>query len=131
MFLKKNGFTIIEVVVASIILVVSLLGGVVFLSANRNNLVYATNQRLATWSAIYKIEQLKSATYTDTGWDAILNNTFPGSTTENLPISGKSFIRKTTITDIGVGPDYKQATVEMNWGKPTPPVSLTTYISAK
>ena len=116
---SKAGFTIIEVVLSSITLVVSLLGGVVFLSANRNNLSYASLQRLATWGAVYKIEQLKSMDY----------SALPVSGTENLTISGKSFTRKTTITDISG--NYKQATVEMGWVQDKFPVSLTTYISDK
>jgi type II secretory pathway pseudopilin PulG len=129
MFLKKNGFTIIEIVVASLILLLSLLGGVTFFSLNSNNLSYATRQRLATWGAVYKIEQLKSATYTDTYNDSILNAGTYGPENNNPPIPGYSFTRTTTITNMAAG--YKQVTVSVNWGKPTPPVSLTTYISPR
>jgi len=126
---NKSGFTIVEVIIATIILVISLLGGVAFFSLNRNNLSYANRQRLATWAAIDKIEQLKSATYTDT----LLNSGPP--TTEILPISGYSFTRTTKIADIGAGPDdYKQATVSVSWVQGNFPsslttLSLTTYIS--
>jgi len=127
MFLKKNGFTIIEVVVASIILIISLLGGVIFLSANRSNLAYASQQRLATWGAIYKIEQLESATYADT--NPLL---YVGTTSEpSLVISGKSFTRTTAISYPETGKDYKQAIVSVSWPQGKAPVSLTTYISDK
>ena len=125
---KKAGFTLVEVIIATIILAISLLGGVAFFSLNRNNLSYANRQRLATWGAVYKIEQLKSATYTDT----LLNS---GSlTTEILPISGYSFTRKTTITNISG--NYKQADVSVSWVQGKFPsslttLSLTTYISDK
>src|SRR5450759_861357 len=56
----SNGFTLVEVIIATIILGISLLGGVAFFSLNRNNLSYANRQRLATWGAVYKIEQLAS-----------------------------------------------------------------------
>ena len=127
---KKAGFTLVEVIIATIILGISLLGGVAFFSLNRNNLVYANLQRLATWGAVYKIEQLKSVTYTDT----LLNT---GSlTTEILPISGYSFTRTTLIADIDVAPYYKQATVSVSWVQGKFPsslttLSLTTYISDK
>jgi len=120
MRLKKSGFTLIEVILASIILIISILGGTAFFSINRKSLVFATCQRLATWSAIYKIEELKSMDYAAL---ALL----PSPTTENnLSISGKFFQRKTTISDIG---GYKQVTVAMDWGQGNFPVSLTTYIS--
>ena len=119
---NKAGFTIVEVIIATVILVMSLLGGVVCFSANRKNLAYANLQRLATWNAIYNMERLKSADY------AGLTS---GTTTENIFLSGKPFQRRTTIQNIGGGPDYKQVTVAMDWGSGTFPLSLTTYISAR
>ncbi|MFH2068225.1 MAG: prepilin-type N-terminal cleavage/methylation domain-containing protein [Candidatus Omnitrophota bacterium] len=122
---KKAGFTLAEVIIATIILIISLLGGIAFFSLNRNNLSYANRQRLATWGAVYKIEQLKSMNYSD--MELLLSPAIEN----NLNISGKIFTRKTTITDIGAGPDYKQVTVEMGWNPGSFPVSLTTYISPK
>lgn len=120
MRLKKSGFTLIEVILASIILIISILGGTAFFSINRKSLVFATCQRLATWSAIYKIEELKSMDY-------------PPTITSDPPwqYKGRTFTRLTTIIDGPTG-NYKQVTVSVNWGEPTlAPVSLTTYISAK
>ena len=128
---NKSGFTIVEVIIATIILVISLLGGVAFFSLNRNNLSYANRQRLATWAAIYKIEELKSMNYA-----ALVS---PSTTIEPPPpltISGYSFTRTTTITNPVPGLDYKQATVYVSWNQgnfpPSPTtLSLTTYISEK
>lgn len=119
---KKGGFTIVEVILASLILAISLIGGAVFLSANRTNLVYATRQRLATWAAIYKVEQLKSADYTSSLLTA-------GTTNESLTLNNDPFTRRTIVTDIGG--NYKQVTVSMDWGNGKFPLSLTTYIAPK
>ncbi|MFA5393181.1 MAG: prepilin-type N-terminal cleavage/methylation domain-containing protein [Candidatus Ratteibacteria bacterium] len=119
----KKGFTIVEVIIATIILVISLLGGVAFFSLNRNNLSYADCQRLANWTAIYKIEQLKSMDYPPT-------ITFDPT----WQYKGKTFTRTTTsntITEDPTGNFIRAYTVSVNWGEATPPVSLTTYISEK
>ena len=116
-----------EVIIASIILVLSLLGGIAFFYLNRNNLSYANRQRLATWAAVYKIEGLRSTPY------SLLPS--PGSTIENnLPVSGYFFTRTTTIADING--NYKQATVRVDWNQLSFPsslttLSLTTYLAEK
>ena len=115
-----TGFTIIEVLLSTIILAICLIGGAFFFSANRKNLIYATYQRLAGWSGISKLEELKSADY------SLLTDTI---TVEGLTISGHTFQRRTTIEDIDG--KYKEVKVEMDWGKGTFPVSLTTRISEK
>ena len=122
---KKAGFTLVEVIVATIILVISLLGGTAFFFLNRNNLSRANLQRLATWCAVYKIEQLKSMPYSD-----LVLITSP-TIENNLPISGYYFNRTTVPV---VGPNYTQETVSVSWVQGNLPsslttLSLTTYIS--
>ncbi len=125
---KKTGFTLVEVIIATIILVISIIGGTAFFFLNRNNLSFANRQRLATWAAVYKIEELKNMNYSAL---ALL----PSPAIENnLPVSGYSFTRTTTITDISG--NYKQATVKMDWEQPSFPsslrtLSLTTYIAER
>ena len=113
------GFTIIEVLLSTIILAISLVGGTLLFSANRKNLTYAAYQTLATWSGVSKLEELKSADYS-----SLIN----GITIETPVISGHNFQRKTTIKDVS---GYKEVNVEVDWGKGTFPVSLTTYVSEK
>lgn len=117
---KKAGFTLVEVIVATIVLVISIIGGTAFFFLNRNNLSYANRQRLATWAAVYKIEQLKSMNYSDLP---------TADETENPTISEYSFTRTTTITDISG--HYKQADVSVSWVQGNLPSSLTTYIAEK
>ena len=97
----------------------SLIGGAFVFTANRKNLTYAACQKLAGWSAVSKLEELKGADY------SLLTDTI---TIENLTISGYNFQRKTTIQ---AGVNLSTVTVALDWGKGTFPVSLTTYISGK
>ena len=119
----EKGFTIIEVMLASFILLVSLIGGSVFFFSNRRNLVYATRERLAMWSAIYKVEELKGADY------GMIN-----PETENISLSGISARRITTVEEIDEddppdGTDYKKITVKVDWGSGE--TSLVSYIAPK
>ena len=119
----KKGFTIIEVTLASFILLVSLIGGSVFFFSNRRNLVYATRERLAMWSALYKVEELKGTDY------GMIN-----PETENISLSGISARRITTVEEIDEDDppddtDYKKITVKVNWGSGE--ISLVTYIAPK
>jgi len=120
----KKGFTIIEVMIASLILLISLVGGTVFFFSNRRNLVYATRERLAMWSALYKVEELKGRDYSAVN---------PGS--ENISLSGISAQRITTVEEIDADEppdgtaDYKQVMVKVNWGNGE--TSLVTFIAPK
>ena len=119
----NKGFTLVEVIIATIILILSLLGGVAFFNLNRNNLSYANYQRLATWAAIYKIEELKSMPYP------------PASVSDTWQYKGVTFTRIPTIVNDPTG-NYKQATVSVSWVQGSFPssltkLSLTTYISER
>jgi len=111
----------IEVLIASLILLISVIGGVAFFSANHANLIYSTQQRLAIWSAADKLEELKGADYNS------LN-----SEIENITLSKYTAQRTTTVVDIdedGGGTDYKEVTVEVDWGEGND--ALVTYITPK
>ena len=119
----NKGFTLVEVIIATIILILSLLGGVAFFNLNRNNLSYANYQRLATWAAIYKIEELKSMPYP------------PAGTSDTWQYKSVTFTRVPTIVNDPTG-NYKQATVSVSWVQKSFPssltkLSLTTYISER
>ncbi len=113
------GFTIFEILLATVILAICIIGGAAFFSANRKSLAYASTKDLATWSAVSRMEELKSAAY------ASLTS---GTTTQTITISGRSVQRRTTIQ---AGVSLSTVTVEMDWGAGTFPVSMTTYISIK
>jgi prepilin-type N-terminal cleavage/methylation domain-containing protein len=56
---KKNGFTLIEVLLATVLIALGFIAGSVFFYANRKNLYNARLERYATWAAIKKIEEIK------------------------------------------------------------------------
>ncbi len=117
----QKGFTLVEIILASLLLLITLIGGVVFLSANRKNLVFASRQRLATWAAVSKMEGLKSTDY-----HSLQNSS------ENITLSGKPFHRTVTVENIdedGGGTDYKKVTVGVSWSGGN--LSLVTYIAPK
>lgn len=113
----KEGFTIIEFLVATVILMIALIGTSAFFYTNRRNLVYANLERLSTWSAIEKLEALKSGSYS-----AVV------SSTETVSLSGSSAQRTTTVQTVNEGGiTFKQVTVQVNWG--TGNLSLVSYIA--
>ena len=128
MLAKKRGFTILEIILASLILVITVLGGAAFLSANKKNLVLANRQNLATWAAVSKMEELKSSPYVS----------LASLPTENITLSGKSFQRTVAVEEIDEdadgGTDYKKITVTVTYsggGVSSVPVSMVTYIAPR
>ncbi|MCM8820842.1 MAG: prepilin-type N-terminal cleavage/methylation domain-containing protein [Candidatus Omnitrophica bacterium] len=55
----RNGFTLMEVLLATVIIALGFISGSVFFYTNRKNLYNARLERYATWSAIKKIEEVK------------------------------------------------------------------------
>ena len=122
---KMKGFTIVEVTIASLILLISLVGGTVFFFSNRRNLVYATRERLAMWAAMYKMEELKGEDY---------DKISIGEETEDITLSGFPAERITEVVEIDEDEppdeaDYKKVTVKVDWADGE--TSLVTYIAPK
>jgi len=60
---KKNGFTLIEVLLATVLIALGFIAGSVFFYANRKNLYNARLERYATWAAIKNVEKIKGEAY--------------------------------------------------------------------
>ncbi|MCX8082227.1 MAG: prepilin-type N-terminal cleavage/methylation domain-containing protein [bacterium] len=63
----KNGFTLLEVLLATVIIALGFIAGSVFFYTNRKNLYSARLERYATWSAIKKIEEIKGKSSVQAG----------------------------------------------------------------
>ncbi len=61
--LNTHNFTLIEIIIASVMLVIAVIGSSSFFFANRRNLRSAQLRRSATWAAIDKMEELKSLSF--------------------------------------------------------------------
>lgn len=112
---KQRGFTTIELLLATVVLVIGLIGGSSFFYANRRNLVAARFTRLATWSAISRMESLKAGDYASTG-----------NTTESVTLDGDTATRTTTV-DVPYAVALKRVVVTVSGTGGN--VSLTTYIA--
>ncbi len=116
---EESGFTIIEFLIATVVLMIALIATSSFFYANRRDLAYANLERLATWKAIEKIEELKSTNY-----DSIQ----PGTNEETVLLSEANAERHTTVEEVQENSvRFKKVTVEVDWD--TGKVSLVTYIA--
>lgn len=117
--MKNKGFTLVEVLVATIILIIAIIGTSAFFYANRRNLVNARLKRQATWAAVEKMEELKGLSYSSLSEGASADTVILGDTVAD---------RTATIDeDLEEDMDYKEITVNVNWG--TGEVELATYVS--
>lgn len=116
MLTKKRYFTLIEIILASVVLLIALLGSSAFYLANRRNLLRARMMRKATWTAIDAMERMKNAPYESIGdeADAIME--------ENQNI----FIEIETESDGGPA-SYKRVTVAVSWNDSD--VTFVTYMA--
>ncbi len=115
--MKKDfikGFTIIEFLLAFLIIGIALIGGSAFYYASSKTLVRADITRLATWKAIEKIEKIKGTDYSQ-----IQNET------ENITIGNIQAKRKTTVVET-ISPQWKEVTVSVEWDSNS--ISLSTII---
>lgn len=107
--LKSNGFSLIEVLVALVILAISLLALAGLMTTTTKNNAFGGNLTEAATLAQDKLEELKV-----TGWDIIIN----GSDTN--PIRGLNYNRTWAVV---LGPNSfppphdneKRVTVTVNW----------------
>ncbi len=109
-----KGFTIIEFLLAFLIIGIALIGGSAFYFASSKTLVKADITRLATWKAIEKIEKLKATDYA-----SIQNET------EDVTIGNIQAQRITTVSE-NSSPQWKTVTVEVRWTGNS--ISLSTII---
>jgi prepilin-type N-terminal cleavage/methylation domain-containing protein len=115
-----KGFTLIECVIAILLLTIVLVGGMAFYFYSYGNLQAATHRRMAMQVANAVLEGLKNAGYSN------LPNPAPASPglwrgPTNVAIgglNGQENIYVFDVDDNGGGTDYKQVRVELIWAEP-------------
>ncbi|HOL21307.1 MAG TPA: prepilin-type N-terminal cleavage/methylation domain-containing protein [bacterium] len=115
----KKGFTLMEVLLATVIIALGFIAGAAFYYANRKNLYNARIERYATWSAIEKIEEVK-------GKSSLQEE----ETTENITL-GEHNIPAKRILNITEPEDDDliwKVEVKVRW-EGNKEVSLNTYLS--
>ncbi|TET11030.1 type II secretion system protein [Candidatus Aerophobetes bacterium] len=119
---SESGFSLIEVLIALLILSIVIAGGGLFFFYARCAIVREGHRRVALQTASQKIEELKATSY-----EKILESMpFPKEEVDNLP-SGNTIT--TEIEDLG---GYLEATVTVSWQNNSPQkVSLVTLIASR
>lgn len=111
----------VEVLLATVILAIGLIGTSAFFYANRRNLYNARLERYATWSAVERMEHLKGKPYSSLG---------EGTEIEEVMLGDNVLPAERTTTIVFVDEDditFKSVNVEVAWGEDRE-ISLTTYI---
>ncbi len=124
-FLKKeNGFTLVEIMVAVLILGAALVPIFIMFSEGISLTARSTELNLAVNTAQDKMEEIRNMTH-----NSITIGTWAD---EEVTIGNRAFIRHVTVTNSGVseaGENLKKITVEVFWNHKdtTQSTSLMTY----
>ncbi len=118
---SKKGTSLVEVIVAALILAIVMLGGSFFYVASTNQINLREQYRAASRLASQKLEELKAASY-----DAVTI----GDLKDGLTLENSTYSRSVVTEDLGL---YKKVTVTVNWGPVGMGrnVSLVTLIAPK
>ena len=116
-FIKSKGFTLIEILIALVILSISLLGLAGLMVKTTNNNSYGAHITEAVTFAQDKMEELKA-----TQWDNILKGT------DNIPgCTGINYIRN---WDVSINGNLKTINIKINWNdKFNHSISLVSVVS--
>lgn len=110
-----KGFTIIEFLLAFLIIGIALIGGSAFYYTSSKTLTRADITRLATWKAIEKMEMVKASNYS-----SIQNET------ESITVGNKQAQRITSVSE-NASPQWKTVTVQVIWDSNS--ITLSTIIA--
>src|SRR6266545_515712 len=117
---QKSGFTLMEVLVAMLLLTIGLLGVANLTIGVIKGTSYSKNVTTATVVAQQQIEQAQRIGYTNA-------NSLAGTATVSM--GGMSFTRTTTVTDSSPAANMKTVTVSAAWTTGNNSVILNTTIS--
>ena len=118
---SKKGTSLVEVMVAALILAVVILGGSYFYVGSTNQINLREQYRAASRLAGQKLEELKAGNY-----DAVTI----GEVEDSLTLENSTYSRSVVTEDVGL---YKKVVVTVNWGPVGMErnVSLVTLIAPK
>ena len=118
---SKKGTSLVEVIVATLILAIVMLGGSFFYVASTNQINLREQYRAASRLAGQKLEELKAGSYSDIA---------TSETKESLTLENSTYSRNVVTEDLG---SYKKVVVTVNWGPAglERNVSLVTLIAPK
>ncbi len=118
---SKKGTSLVEVMVAALILAIVILGGSYFYVGSTNQINLREQYRAASRLAGQKLEELKAGSY-----DAVTI----GEVQDSLTLENSTYSRSVVTEDIGL---YKKVVVTVDWGPAGMErnVSLVTLIAPK
>ncbi len=118
---SKKGTSLVEVMVAALILAIVILGGSYFYVGSTNQINLREQYRAASRLAGQKLEELKASSY-----DAVTI----GEVQDSLTLENSTYSRSVVTEDLGL---YKKVVVTVNWGPVGMErnVSLVTLIAPK
>ncbi len=118
---SKKGTSLVEVMVAALILAIVILGGSYFYVGSTNQINLREQYRAASRLAGQKLEELKAGDY-----DAVTI----GEVQDSLTLENSTYSRSVVTEDLGL---YKKVVVTVNWGPVGMErnVSLVTLIAPK
>ena len=114
----QKGMTLVEVMVAMIIFVIGMVGGLTYFLYGRGHISQSQHRRGALQLASQKIEELKATDYSSITDDS-----------DNITVDGTSYSRVWDESTVG---DYKEITVTVSWNQGgTQEVELVSIIADK
>ena len=118
---SKKGTSLVEVMMAVLILTIVILGGSFFYVASTNQINLREQYRAASRLAGQKLEELKASDY---------DNVTIGELNDSLTLENSTYSRSVVTEDLGL---YKKVVVTVNWGPAGMGrnVSLVTLIAPK
>ncbi len=118
---SKKGTSLVEVMVAALILAIVILGGSYFYVGSTNQINLREQYRAASRLAGQKLEELKAGSY-----DAVTI----GDVQDSLTLENSTYSRSVVTENLGL---YKKVVVTVNWGPAGMGrnVSLVTLIAPK
>ncbi len=118
---SKKGTSLVEVMMAVLILTIVILGGSFFYVASTNQINLREQYRAASRLAGQKLEELKASDY---------DNVTIGELNDSLTLENSTYSRSVVTEDLGL---YKKVVVTVNWGPADMGrnVSLVTLIAPK